>query len=282
MNYLTNYYKNLSEQLQDQVNYLQKMILEVQKENKRNTEKVIVTDAETPEGEYLPVLQGHYASGKGAKRGRYVEFDAGDAIPGESKQTEIHHAIELANGDADKDNIYTTGKPIKVRRKEIATFKNLKEGYGKMPHDDASREYAADSNQEFADIASGEEAISKHNKIAALIARHHADVAPHISRNLGSHNYDSKLSEKHMYKTLTTDKYFTKTPFDSVDSALDRIGGQFLPPVIYPQKGNKHWGNQTAVELGSPSGEIHPHKEELALDRIRSSIEQELQANNNR
>jgi hypothetical protein len=103
------------------------LILEVQKETKkRKTEKVIVTDAETPEGEYLPVLQGHYASGKGAKRGRQVEFDAGEAIPGVKKQTEHHDAVEFAAGDADDDNIFATGKPIKVLRKEIATFKNLK------------------------------------------------------------------------------------------------------------------------------------------------------------
>jgi len=157
----------------------------------------------------------------------------------------------------------------------------LKEGFNdpKMPHDAASREYAADLNQEWDDIAAGEEAISKHNQIAALIAKHHADVAPHISQNLGSHNYDPKLSEKHLYKTLTTDKSFTKRPFDSVDDALATIGGQFLPPVIYPQKGNKHWGNEVSIDLDYGSGEIHPHREELVLDKIRGSIEREQQAN---
>jgi hypothetical protein len=115
MNYLTNYYKNLSEQLQEKVNYLEKIILEAQRE----TEHVIIDDAETEEGEYTPTLQGRLAKGKGAKRGRQVDIEPGDAIPGESKQTEIHHAVELANGDADKDNIYKTGKAIKVNKSSI-------------------------------------------------------------------------------------------------------------------------------------------------------------------
>jgi hypothetical protein len=96
-----------------------KQILEAQRKTKRNTEDVIIDDAETEEGEYTPTLQGRLAKGKGAKRGRQVDIEPGRAIPGESKQTEIHHAIELANGDADKNNIYKTGKAIKVNKSEI-------------------------------------------------------------------------------------------------------------------------------------------------------------------
>jgi hypothetical protein len=156
--------------------------------------------------------------------------------------------------------------------------KMLKEGLNdpKIPHDAASREYADDLNREWSDIAQGEEDADKHNEIAALIARHHADVAPHISQNLGSHNYDPKLSEKHLYKTLTTDRDFTRQPFTSVEDALNKIGGQFLPPVIYPQKGNKHWGDEDAIELDFGSGEIHPHAEERVLEKIRGSISREL------
>jgi hypothetical protein len=155
--------------------------------------------------------------------------------------------------------------------------KLLNEEDPKIPHDAASKEYADDLNREASDIAQGEDAIDRHNKIAALIARHHADVAPHVAEHLGSHNYDPKLSEKHIYKTLTTHKYFTKKPFESVDDALDKIGGEFLPPVIYPQKGSKHWGNKVSIELDYGSGENHPHQEELVLDRIRSSIQDELE-----
>ena len=161
--------------------------------------------------------------------------------------------------------------------------KMLKEGSNdpKIPHDAASREYADDLNREFSDIAQGEEDADKHDKIAALIARHHADVAPHISRNLGSHNYDTKLSERHLYKTLTTDRYFTKQPFTSVEDALDKIGGQFLPPVIYPKRtGNKHWGDEVEIGLDfdSVSGEKDSGAEELVLDKIKGSIYKELKS----
>ena len=115
MNYLTNFYKNLCEQLQAKVNYLEQTILEGQKD----TEDVIIDDAETEEGEYTPTLIGRIAKGKGAKRGRTVKIEPGNAIPGESKQTEIHHAVQLANGDADKNNIYTTGKAIKVNKSQM-------------------------------------------------------------------------------------------------------------------------------------------------------------------
>jgi len=115
MNYLTNYYKNLSEQLQEKVNHLQNLISEAQKE----TEDVIIDDAERDEGEYHPTLQGRLAKGKGSKRGRQVNIEPGRAIVGVSKETEINDAHELANGDADKDNIYKTGKAIKVNKSEI-------------------------------------------------------------------------------------------------------------------------------------------------------------------
>ena len=92
-----------------------KQILEAQ----RDTEDVIITDAEREEGEDTPNLIGHLAKGKGAKRGRPVTIEPGHAIPGESKQTEIHHAVELANGDADKNNIYTSGKAIRVNKNAI-------------------------------------------------------------------------------------------------------------------------------------------------------------------
>ena len=115
MDYLTNYYKHLSEQLQEKIDILNQAILEAQ----RDTEDVIITDAEREEGEDTPNLIGHLAKGKGAKRGRPVTIEPGHAIPGESKQTEIHHAVELANGDADKDNIYTSGKPLRVNKSEI-------------------------------------------------------------------------------------------------------------------------------------------------------------------
>ena len=81
MNYLTNYYKNLSEQLQEKVNHLQQLI-----ESKRKTEDVLVTGYEvTGRGPTEPSkmkISGVLTKGKGAKRGREVVVDAGDAIGG--------------------------------------------------------------------------------------------------------------------------------------------------------------------------------------------------------
>jgi hypothetical protein len=114
MNYLTQHYKNLSEQLQAKVNHLNYLL-----EKARKTEDVIIDDAETDEGEYIPTLQGRLAKGKGKKRGQQVDVEPGRAIVGVDKETEIHHAIELAGGDADKNNIYTTGRPLKVKTSEI-------------------------------------------------------------------------------------------------------------------------------------------------------------------
>jgi hypothetical protein len=102
-----------------QVELAKAKILIAQLNEARKTEKVIVHGAERDEGEYMPNLQGSLASGKGAKRGRQVDVEPGRAIPGVPKQTQIHHAIELAGGDSDKNNIYGTGKPMKVRKSEI-------------------------------------------------------------------------------------------------------------------------------------------------------------------
>ena len=115
MNYLTQHYKNLAEQLQTKVNHLQNLISEAQRE----TEDVIIHDAERPEGEYHPTLQGVLAKGKGKKRGRQVDVEPGNAIVGVSKETEIGDAHELADDDADKNNIYKTGKALKVNKSEI-------------------------------------------------------------------------------------------------------------------------------------------------------------------
>ena len=131
-----------------------------------------------------------------------------------------------------------------------------------------------------AEVAAGQQAMQLHHQISDLIARHHSDVAPHIDIQLGSHQYDKDRSRAHIYKTLTTDKYFTKNPFTSVKDAIEKIGGEFMPPVIYPEKGNPHWGDRVSVGLDTPSGEIHPHAEELVWDKVLGSIEREEQAKN--
>ena len=71
MNYLTNYYKNLSEQLQEKVIHLQKLL------EKRETEEVLVTGYKvTGQGPTTPSemeIFGRLTKGKGAKRGRCHE-----------------------------------------------------------------------------------------------------------------------------------------------------------------------------------------------------------------
>ena len=106
--------------LQDQL-FLMKQKQDAQRlfEKARETEDVIIHDAERPEGEYHPTLQGVLAKGKGKKRGRQVDVEPGNAIVGVSKETEIGDAHELADDEADNNNIYKTGKPLKVKTSEI-------------------------------------------------------------------------------------------------------------------------------------------------------------------
>lgn len=114
MDYLTNYYKNLSEQLQERINNLEKLI------EKRETEEVIIDDSVRDEGEYHPTLQGRLAKGKGSKKGRFVNVEPGNALPGVSKQAEVHDAHELADEDATGNNVWNTKKPIKVNKSAIS------------------------------------------------------------------------------------------------------------------------------------------------------------------
>lgn len=80
MNYLTNYYRNLSEQLQERINNLEKLI------EKRDTENVLVTGVKVtsqPEGPAKSEVHGVLTSGKGAKRGRRVVVDGGNVTVGD-------------------------------------------------------------------------------------------------------------------------------------------------------------------------------------------------------
>jgi hypothetical protein len=66
MNYLTNYYKNLSEQLQEQVNHLENLILEYRK---TRTQRVDIHDVERT-GEDVPMLHGVVVTKKGNPAGK--------------------------------------------------------------------------------------------------------------------------------------------------------------------------------------------------------------------
>ena len=79
MNYLTNYYKNLSEQLQEELNNLENVILEYRK---TRTQKVSIDDIGF-EGESVPLITGTVVTkkgnpaGKGAAKDRAVAFYPG-------------------------------------------------------------------------------------------------------------------------------------------------------------------------------------------------------------
>lgn len=122
-----------------------------------------------------------------------------------------------------------------------------------------------------------EVAMARHNELVDLVARHHAEVAPHISRNLGSHNYDVEMSKADLVKRYSGKNYKGK-PFTSAEDALRVIGahGENLPPVIYPKKGSPHWGDRIDVGIEYQSGEQNPHVVELVYDKIAASIEKEL------
>lgn len=128
--------------------------------------------------------------------------------------------------------------------------------------------------------ASAEEvAMARHNELVDLVARHHAEVAPHIERNLGSHNYDVEMSKADLIKRYSGNNYKGKL-FKSLDDALFGIAsrGENLPPVIYPKKGSPHWGDRIDVGIEHQSGEQNPHVVDLVYDKIGASIEKELAA----
>jgi hypothetical protein len=78
MDYLTNHYKNICEQLQEQINFLQNQLDEA----RRASEEIVMTGAEvTSDMRGIPKIYGRGTKGKGAKRGReYVYTPSGNAI----------------------------------------------------------------------------------------------------------------------------------------------------------------------------------------------------------
>ena len=77
-----------------------------------DTVEVIIDDSERDEGEYHPTIKGRL------RDGTFVDIEPGQALAGESEQTEIHHAHEFADGDHDENNVWA-GKTHKVHKKAI-------------------------------------------------------------------------------------------------------------------------------------------------------------------
>jgi hypothetical protein len=87
MNYLTNYYKNLSEQLQEQINQLEALIAEAKRVDPKtgktiSTREIKVTDYISDSGEEVPLVIGQYSDGKGkgAQKTKEVRMYPGRAF----------------------------------------------------------------------------------------------------------------------------------------------------------------------------------------------------------
>jgi len=126
MNDLTNYYKNLSEQLQEQVNQLENMldearrmtrdIRDVNTGNMVPTRKVEIEDWDPYTGEDVPLVMGKYADnkGKGSQKNRRVSFYPGSSLPGEKRAKESMDASELGQNWAGPpgDNVFMSASQI--------------------------------------------------------------------------------------------------------------------------------------------------------------------------
>lgn len=140
MNYLTNYYKNLSEQLQERVNHLQKLL------EKRETEDVLVTGYEvTGHGPTKPSemkIHGVLTKGKGAKRGREVVVDAGDAYaghkmlgdtPGSKIGTSETPVIRVPSKDLSPDHYDTADADLRADTDEVLQGKTVEQMRALLP-----------------------------------------------------------------------------------------------------------------------------------------------------
>jgi hypothetical protein len=129
MNYLTNYYRNLSEQLQEKVNYLENLILEYKK---KPIEKVDIRDVEVT-GEDVPMLHGRIVTkrgnpaGKGAAKEKNVTFYPGmGSMPnysGNDEEDAWEIIRDTGNPTVENNPIYASmkgkGEPQEVRADEI-------------------------------------------------------------------------------------------------------------------------------------------------------------------
>ena len=155
MNYLTSYYKNLCENLQEQLNHLQAVIAEARKMTKDvrdvNTGKMVPTRSVEVQDwlendsryERMPTVWGQYTDnkGKGSQKNRRVSFIPGNSLPGVSRAKEIEDAEELGQNWAGPpgENVFMQGiqmgaSPLDVRASEIEEIRERghhKKGSGK-------------------------------------------------------------------------------------------------------------------------------------------------------
>ena len=155
MNYLANYYKNLCENLQEQLNHLEAVLAEARKMTKDvrdvNTGKMVPTRQvevqdwlENDSGyERMPTVWGQYTDnkGKGSQKNRRVSFIPGNSLPGVVRAKEIEDAEELKQNWAEPpgENVFMQGiqigaAPLDIsasKIKEIRERGNNRKGSGK-------------------------------------------------------------------------------------------------------------------------------------------------------
>ena len=147
MNYLTQHYKNLSEQLQEQLNHLENLILEYRK---TPTRKVSIGDIDW-DGEEVPLITGRVVTqrgnpaGKGAAQDRAVGFypgmgsmpNYGKGIPSGTDEADAEEAIaDWGRPTVDNNPLYAslkgTGPAQDVRRRDLFVVDRDRKG-GSVP-----------------------------------------------------------------------------------------------------------------------------------------------------
>lgn len=139
MNYLTNYYKNLSEQLQERVNHLQNLL------EKRKSEDVLVTGYEVtsqPTGPANMKIHGVLTKGKGAKRGREVVANAGDVYAGHKMLGDVSHStigtsetpeITIPSRDLTPDHYDSNDEGLRADTDEVLQGKTVEQMRALLP-----------------------------------------------------------------------------------------------------------------------------------------------------
>ena len=137
MNYLTNYYKNLSEQLQEKVNHLEQLL------EKRKTEDVLVTGYQVTSGPPSTMeIHGVLTKGKGSKRGRPVIAQAGDVYSGhkmlgdtssEKIGTRETPTITVPSKDLTPDHYDTADADLKADTTEVLIGKTEEQMRAALP-----------------------------------------------------------------------------------------------------------------------------------------------------
>lgn len=144
MSYLTNYYKNLCEELEQKINYLESHLNEARKAMNVKTGQMVpvrrvdVQDFDPYTGEGVPMMLGQYADGrgKGAQKTREVQFYPGDAVPNLTRSQEDEAAYVLTDpgantwggNDTFSKAISRSGSPLDIVASELSEIRPRKAG----------------------------------------------------------------------------------------------------------------------------------------------------------